>query len=374
MSTVSNIRCDFCGSPEYDVVYAPIGSKRESLVCICKQCDLVFSTHSDIPYSREPNISGDADWGNVRFCKGQRFDAIQDLLPINAIYVLDVGSSRGHFARWYQSQNPDARITAIEPDTRVNDLPDTIDFYEGKLEDSFVSRVKDYFDLIYCCQTLEHVNSASQILKIMYDILRPGGKLFLEVPNIEVCNYPLNVEEFFIDKHNFHFSRKTLCNYMEKMGFELEQVNGDNQNVRILAVKALPTNDAFALFPRVDVKALLKDYEKNIKENRGKLPALVRKVNRIMEGQSVAFWGANTLLDLMVKYGEFDPTKRGFRLVDSYIQGGMEVHGVPIQDPIILRVFQPDVCIVLARFSADEIVAQARKFGIRNVIKFMDLL
>jgi SAM-dependent methyltransferase len=373
VNTVSNTKCDFCGSDEYDEVYKPIGSKREAVVCICRNCDLVFSIHSNIPYSREPNPSGDADWGNVRFCKGQRFDAIKDLLPIDAQFVLDVGSSRGHFVRWYHAQNPGAYIMAVEPDTRVNDLnPIEADiFYGEKLENLQIP--SNSINFIYCCQTLEHVDSASQILKQMYDILLPGGKLFIEVPNLAVIGYPLNIEEFFIDKHNFHFSKRVLCHYMESMGFEIESLNDDNLNVRILAVKGLPTVHYTPILGDMNSHVLIKHYASVIGQNREKLPDVVAKINRIMEGQRVAFWGANTMLDLMVKYGRFDATKVEC-LVDSYLPEGMEIHGIPVQRPEKLRVYQPDVVVILARHSANDIMKIARTYGVRNVIRFSDLL
>jgi hypothetical protein len=97
---LSTIKCDFCGSGNCEEVYRPIGTKRNNRVCICQTCGLVFSIHDNIPYSREPNPSGDADWGNVRFCKTQRFEAIKDMIAIgDAKHILDIGSSRGHFVR-----------------------------------------------------------------------------------------------------------------------------------------------------------------------------------------------------------------------------------------------------------------------------------
>jgi SAM-dependent methyltransferase len=269
---------------------------------------------------------------------------------------------------WAKEQNPDANIVAIEPDKRVTDYP----VINMKLED--MDLPSDYFDFVYCMQTLEHVDSASDMLRQLYDCLEPGGRLFLEVPNIEVIDYPLNIEEFFIDKHNFHFGRDVLCSYMEFIGFSLVSVNDDNLNIRILATKGLPNKLTATSFSRTDSQLLIKQYAEIIQRNRAKLPAVVEKIKRIMQNQKVAFWGANTIFDLMVKYGGLEPSEIGV-LVDSYLSELIDnIHGVPVCSPEILRVFQPDVCIILARHSSDEIVKSARKFNIRNVIKFSDLL
>jgi hypothetical protein len=93
-----------------------------------------------------------------------------------------------------------------------------------------------------------------------------------------------------------------------------------------------------------------------------------------MARQNVAFWGATTIFDLLVKYGGLDPTQVRL-LVDSYVHKYLPTHhGVKVQPPTALRVAQPDVCVVLARFSAAAIGEAARKYGVRNVINFSDVL
>ncbi len=85
-------------------------------------------------------------------------------------------------------------------------------------------------------------------------------------------------------------------------------------------------------------------------------------------------WGATTIFDLLVKYGGLDPAKVPL-LVDSYVYRYLPLHhGVAVKAPTALRVAGPDVCIVLARFSADAIKDSARQFGVRNVISFSELL
>jgi hypothetical protein len=218
------------------------------------------------------------------------------------------------------------------------------------------------------------VDSASATLRQIYDCLEPDGTLFLEVPNIEVIWYPLNIEEFFIDKHNFHFAHDVLCSYMEIIGFKLVSVNEDNLNIRIFATKGLSNKLTATTFPTTNSQFLIEKYAETIQRNRTKLPAVVEKIKRIMQNQKVAFWGANTIFDLMVKYGGLEP-KGIFCLVDKYMWENIDsIHGIPIQSPEMLRIYQPDVCIILARHSSDEIVKSARNFNIRNVIKFSDLL
>ena len=381
--------CDLCGSAAFDDVYSPVGSLRQVKVAVCRACGMVFSRYAAVPYSRDPRPSGDADWGNIRWAKGFRLDALRPLLTeqlgkgdLNR--VLDVGANRGSFLEWMLELKPDIQFTAVEPDERVvgtyKDRPG-VDLRLAKLE--HVALEPDAYDFAYCCQTLEHADDPADMIARMHAALKPGGTLFIEVPNIEVISYPLTVEEFFIDKHTAHFSHRLLTAYVEWSGFRLEagtNPEDDILNVRILATKVGPAMATpFAeWFEARDLparnRALIATYSANMARNRARLPAVVETLDHLMARQNVAFWGATTIFDLLVKYGGLDPARVRL-LVDSYVHKYLPTHhGVPVQAPSALRVVQPDVCVVLARFSAPAIAEAARKYGVRNVIAFSDLL
>ena len=350
---MSNIRCDLCGSAEYEDLYTPIGTRRDVGVCQCLKCGLLFSIAERDAPDHLPCASGDADWGNIRYSKGARLKDISDWIPKNISKVLDIGSNRGDFIDFMDN----IKVTAVEPDKSVIDYYDRADVKVGYFEDVDVG---NDFDFVYCCQTLEHVTSPTVFLRKVYDCMRQGGKLLLEVPNVNVMLHPLSVEEFFIDKHTFHFGKETMIRYLFKCGFVIERVNNDDLNVRILARKP-----DFPYMPhRVHY------YSHIIENNREKLPAVVAKINEI-HGR-VAFWGATTIFDLLVRYGGLKDVEC---LVDPILYEYLpETHGVKVENVDALRVYQPEFIIILARFSADKIVEDARKYNIRNIIKFEDLL
>ncbi|MEI9892256.1 MAG: class I SAM-dependent methyltransferase [Caulobacteraceae bacterium] len=381
--------CDFCGSDAFDDVYSPIGSLRQVKVAVCRHCGLAYSRYADVPYSRDPRPSGDADWGNIRWAKGFRLDALRPMLTARIEQgglerVLDVGANRGSFLEWLLDIKPDAQVTAVEPDGRVvttyQDRSD-VDVRIAKLEHAALE--PEAYDFAYCCQTLEHADSPAAMIASMHAALKTGGTLFIEVPNIEVISYPLTIEEFFIDKHTAHFSHRLLTAYIEWSGFRLEEgtnAAADILNVRIFATKVGPQNPVpFAQWFKAgdlpaETRALIETYGANVVRNREALPKVVETMHMLMARQNVALWGATTIFDLLVKYGGLDTSKVRL-LVDSYVYKYLpEHHGVKPQNPSALRVTQPDVCIVLARFSTEAITESARKFGVRNIIGFSDLL
>ncbi len=363
--------CSLCGHYARVALYAPIGTKRGAQVCRCLGCNLIFTETADIPYSREPNPSGDADWGNIRWCKTQQLAAIHDWIPTDAKRVLDVGSSRGDFADYFASKNPRASITTIEPDTRIIDgYKDRYDMRPCYIEQTVLDPV---YDFIYCSHTLEHANSAPDMLMRIRGAMAPNGLVLIEVPNVEVTQHPQSIWEFFIDKHNYHFSHKILRAYMEWMGFRIERINDDMWNVRILASKCEPVAGPLK-FIDDDHTAMICQYAETVMRNRSKLPGIVKKMRRVMTRMKSAFWGASTILDLLFKYGGLYPSEVEC-LVDTYMHDKLPLHsGIPVRHPDYLRVHRPDVCFILSRLSSPVMEALARGYGVRQVITFSSLM
>ena len=189
----------------------------------------------------------------------------------------------------------------------------------------------------------------------------------------QVLGYPQNTEEYFIDKHNYHFTHHTMRQFLQKAGFEVLYARDDILNISVFATKTDKV-----IQPEPDdgnMRELIRQYAENITNNRAKIKSVVGRINDILDtGMKVAFWGANTLMDLMVKYGGLDPKRVQF-LADDYMCECIEsLHGIPIHSSQDFRVFQPETLIILARFNGEIMAEKARGFGIRNIIKFVDLL
>ena len=139
------MHCDLCGSDSHEDVYRPIGTRREAAVCVCNRCGLVFTRYGNDNRNREPTPSGDADWGNIRYAKGFRLDALKPLMVDKvraAKRILDVGSNRGDFLRWAAQDNPEADLFGIESDERLttDDYPEFAEYTKDKM--SLVSKIK----------------------------------------------------------------------------------------------------------------------------------------------------------------------------------------------------------------------------------------
>jgi len=108
--------------------------------------------------------------------------------------------------------------------------------------------------------------------------------------------------------------------------------------------------------------------------NRKNLKKVVAKLEPFMERQKVAFWGASKIFDALVRFGGLK-TDSLICVVDEYLWKILpEAHGIAVEHPDVLKEKNPDVVIVLACSSANEIARKIRRLGIRNVVIFSQLL
>ena len=378
------VLCDFCSSEDIDVVYKVPDSRLGVRIAVCNYCGLVQSISTKTKNNeRLVSTSSGADWGNIRHGKGLRLNAASKLLDSFLLWdeiknVLDVGSNRGDFVKWLQTKNSVADIVAVEPDGNIIDdyksLPN-LTLYIDKLEKINLS--SSYFDFVYCAQTLEHADSASTMLEQIQVCMKTGTYLFLEVPNIDILKADDNVEEFFMDKHTFHFSHSLLRDYLNFMGYEIVHDGTDIFNLSLL-LRKLSDRNKYTRFRKNNnlvkyTKEMIKHYSCNFQSNRNQLKNVVDRLHQFMERQKVVFWGAGRLFDALIKYGGLK-TDKIHGLIDEYLWKILpNVHGVEIKRPEYLKIAAPDVVIILARSSADEIAQKVQKLGVRHIIKFRDL-
>ena len=153
---------------------------------------------------------------------------------------MDIGSNRGGFCKDLTNVNGYIEFGGIEPDGSIikdysNDPNNNI--INERVEN--VTLPNDYFDIIYMSHTLEHLKSPNEIFFKIKSALKSDGILYIEVPNIEFLKQSDIVEEWFIDKHLYHFSRHTLFQYFKKYDFHIifQSPNEDYSNLSFVGTK-----------------------------------------------------------------------------------------------------------------------------------------
>jgi SAM-dependent methyltransferase len=81
---------------------------------------------------------------------------------------------------------------------------------------------KEYFDLVILWHVLEHLENPAETLAQIFQLLRAGGILILEVPNLASLQSRLTGKYWFhldIERHLFHFPAEGLRRLLKATGF-----------------------------------------------------------------------------------------------------------------------------------------------------------
>lgn len=103
----------------------------------------------------------------------------------NKIKVLDIGCGYGFFVNALSIMG----YTATGIDISIDRLTFAQShlkgsYINGTIDRSFISKNKNFYDFVTLFHVLEHVHDPVNFLKLIYRLLAPGGKLLIEVPNV----------------------------------------------------------------------------------------------------------------------------------------------------------------------------------------------
>ena len=377
--------CDLCRSPALEPVYQPPDSGRGLTAYLCDHCGLVQSLpRIDRAPRRAAAVSSGADWGNVRYGKGFRTEACLSIARKRGdltknLRVLDVGSNRGSFARAFLAEAPRAHLTCVEPDERVAAScsgPQQIETLRARIEDT--SFPDESFDIIHSCHTIEHLASPSTVLAEHWRTLKAGGLLIVDAPNIALISSDDILEEWFIDKHLYHFSAGTLARMLNANGFEIIDAP-DPSDCENLLIAARKRPVAARPVPRTarEADSALELVNRYVATRARNLAALTKVAAEIasFSDRRVVLWGAGRLFDALVQHGGFDPTSLTL-LIDTHLRLHVdERHGMKLSGPEDLIVANPGIIIVMSRAFAGEISKIAKTHvPLAEIVLYSDLL
>jgi len=140
--------------------------------------------------------------------------------------AMDIGCSTGFFLEVLKD-NGYEEVYGVEPGEEPKkiaraDIRDNIHtgFYGPGLYP------KDYFDLITCFQTLDHLSDPLGMLKTIYENVKPGGNVYMIMHNTDALQAKILGEKSpIIDvEHIYLFNKKNLPMLCQKAGFKVVSV------------------------------------------------------------------------------------------------------------------------------------------------------
>lgn len=364
--------CNFCAGKLLES-YRPPTTQRNAVVYLCENCGLLQTKYGEYTSEYTRSISSGASWGNIRHGKLLRAqDNFQFIINnVDSVRtVLDIGASRGALLSLLH-KHYDANCEGIEPDETL--IHPDFSWVTAKLEDLTPNENVSY-DLICCTHTLEHVDDLSSFLEKVRQVCHNNSYLFFEVPNTDIINDDVCYQEYFIDKHTFHFTEKTLDNILQHFGFSIFKTNHTKYNLSyLLQINQHKTKiHSVSLGYLTEVITRMHIYKNNQGWISKRLQNVAHTVNSLLNKQRVVLWGSNSILDALCQQGL--NVDRCVGIVDDYVSVcNFEYRGHKIKHPSQISLLQPDIIIVLARMSTDKIKEKAIRYT-RNVITLEDLI
>jgi 2-polyprenyl-3-methyl-5-hydroxy-6-metoxy-1,4-benzoquinol methylase len=160
---------------------------------------------------------------------------IRDLPFVPHGQLLDVGCGNGNFLVGLRERG--WQVRGIEPDpnsARVARERNGLEVTTGTLEGSALPSAS--VDAITLSHVIEHVPDPVALLCECSRVLRPGGRLIAETPNIESFGhrkFGTNWRGLEVPRHLFLFSRKALRACAQKAGLKIEYLRSTSRGGRL---------------------------------------------------------------------------------------------------------------------------------------------
>jgi 2-polyprenyl-3-methyl-5-hydroxy-6-metoxy-1,4-benzoquinol methylase len=134
--------------------------------------------------------------------------------------LLDIGFGSGAFLDAAHAIGWE--VIGIDPDAEAvsNALKRGLNVYQGDL--GVLAGESNAFDVITLSHVIEHVHKPIPVLEACYRLLKPGGKLWLETPNIDSlgrARFQNNWRGLETPRHLAIFNRRSLHAALNQVGF-----------------------------------------------------------------------------------------------------------------------------------------------------------
>ncbi|RYY21249.1 MAG: class I SAM-dependent methyltransferase [Chitinophagaceae bacterium] len=139
--------------------------------------------------------------------------------------LLDIGAGVGTFAAFMK--NAGWSVTGLEPDANTRSNAMTQYGIALKPTDELFQQMPQSYNAITMWHVLEHVHNLHGYLSQLRKLLKPGGVLFIAVPNYtsgDAGKYQSYWAAYDVPIHLYHFSPGSMKKLLESHGFKLKSI------------------------------------------------------------------------------------------------------------------------------------------------------
>ena len=144
--------------------------------------------------------------------------------------LLDIGCATGEYLAWLREIG--WKATGIEMDAGAAAYAREnfgLDVVTGTAEEAILSFPGESFDVVTMWHVLEHLANPRAVLEQVRRVLKPAGRLHIEVPNFQSFWAQCLGENWFTLEYPYHFSHfteQTLTRILSVTGFEVRKLHG----------------------------------------------------------------------------------------------------------------------------------------------------
>lgn len=213
------VRCNLCGADDARPLFRRADERLqvddvEWVAVGCRECGLGYLNPR--PSRDEIGRYYPGGYFHRRATMLPRYERQAAYVPGDGGRLLDVGTARGDFLAVMRDRGWD--VVGVEPAEAGN--PHELEIHRGAFpEDCDLPDAS--FDVITAWAVFEHLHDPAGAFDACARMLRPGGSLIVQVPNIRSPQGRWNED---VPRHLYFFSEATLRKYGERSGLVLERV------------------------------------------------------------------------------------------------------------------------------------------------------
>jgi len=193
----------------------------------CSSCSLVWLENPPKPEGMPYHYGSEYHkairiGGEVGFDKRWRYPMSRILQVAQHGCLLDIGCSSGGFLRTIAEPRWELYGIEVSPaEARKAEESSGAKVFVGDILEAPFS--PSTFDVITGFHVLEHVYQPKQVIEKLWRWLKPGGIIYLHVPNIEALEAKIFRSYWYgleLPRHLYHFSLTSLSRLFSTFGFE----------------------------------------------------------------------------------------------------------------------------------------------------------
>lgn len=150
----------------------------------------------------------------------KQFRYLADLPQRRQPFVLDIGCGGGEWIRYVRAWGWNAVGADPDPAARKLGASKGLDIREGGAEAWLDHAGK--FDAVTLNHVIEHLHRPCETLAQAFELLKPGGRLYIETPNMDALSfkeYGAHWRGLEAPRHLVLFNRQSLLNALSAAGF-----------------------------------------------------------------------------------------------------------------------------------------------------------